>query len=122
MKSEKHSTSHFANTRISDFMALLDFRKKAKEQKEEPSEFAGDNELPEELEKFRTRARFGPPAEKDEPFLPEEYKKNIDEPAVQKENKLPQGNLEHKIELVLSKLETIDARLRLLEEKLKRFG
>ena len=104
-------------------MALLDFRKKAKEKTETPEsdESFGADELPEELEKFRTRARFLP-AEKDEPFLPEEYKKNIDEPAVQKENKLPQGNLEHKIELVLSKLETIDARLKLLEEKLKRFG
>lgn len=102
-------------------MALLDFRRKAKEQKE-PEEFAtsNDNELPEELEKFRSRAKFGPPAEKEESFLPEEYKKNIDEmPAVKKESS---DNVSHKLDLILSKLETIDARIKLLEEKLKRFG
>jgi len=113
-------------------MALLDFRKKAKEKTETPEsdESFGTDELPEELEKFRTRARFGPPADmparsaakEDEPFLPEEYKKNIDEPSARKETKEAQGNLEHKIELILSKLETIDARLKLLEEKLKRFS
>ncbi len=99
-------------------MALIDFRKKAKEQKE--SEEFATAELPEELEKFRSRARFGPPAAKeDEMFIPEEYKKQIGEnPAEKKES----SDVSHKLDLILSKLETIDARLKLLEEKLKRFG
>lgn len=106
-------------------MALLDFRKKAKEKVEEATEI--DEELPEELEKFRSRARFGPPAEKEEPFIPEEYRNDIGEKApAKKENVIELSKehaaIEHKIDLILSKLETIDARLKLLEEKLKRFS
>ena len=96
-------------------MALLDFRKKAKEKSEETME-VGDEELPEELEKFRVRAKF---PKDDEPFLPEEYKRNIDETPVKKES-MQSGSSDHKLDLILSKLDTIDARLKLLEEKLKR--
>jgi len=99
-------------------MALLEhFRKKAKD---EPTELAMEEELPEELEKFRVRAR-----DNKEPFLPEEYKRNIEAGEPKKENVTESKEhvvTEHKIDLILSKLETIDARLKLLEEKLKRFG
>ncbi|MEM5778231.1 MAG: hypothetical protein QXD43_02415 [Candidatus Aenigmatarchaeota archaeon] len=74
-------------------------------------------ELPEDLERFRLK----PPETKPEaipevkPDYPElNYGKSVEELVAER----VEGN---KIELILQKLETIDARLRLIEEKLKRY-
>jgi hypothetical protein len=72
-------------------------------------------ELPEDLERFRMK----PPEAKLEtrtdypvPELP--YGKSVEELVSER----TEGD---KIELILQKLETIDARLRLIEEKIKRY-
>ena len=81
------------------------------------------SELPEDLERFRMRPpdvrlperQPEPPADvrNDYPVPEVPYGKSVDDLVAER----TQGD---KVELILQKLETIDARLRLLEEKLKR--
>ncbi len=73
------------------------FRKKKKEKE---VSLPVPTKLPEDLERFRVRERY-------EPSLPP-----VETPKV-----IPKS-MDDKIELILQKLETIDARLRLLEERL----
>lgn len=75
-------------------------------------------ELPEDLERFRLKppeAKLPEPVPEVKPDYPElSYGKSVEELVAER----VEGN---KIELILQKLETIDARLRLIEEKLKRY-
>lgn len=80
-------------------MILDRFRRKKKEEVILPS-LPEPPTLPEDLERFRPRLE---PSFEKPPELPE-FKESGD-----------------KIELILQKLETIDARLRFIEEKLKRY-
>lgn len=75
-------------------------------------------ELPEDLERFRMRT----PEIKTEVGVPE-IKNNYNEAAYGKtvEDLVAERTSGDKIELILQKLETIDARLRLIEEKIKRY-
>jgi hypothetical protein len=81
---------------------VLGFLKKKKEKDDFPAEIT--TELPEDLERFRTRAEPMPP--RDDFSRPMEFgpEKKIDG--------------QDKMDLILQKLETIDVRLKLLEEKL----
>jgi hypothetical protein len=98
------------------------FRKK-KEEVQLPFETAAN--LPEDLERFRMRSpgdslpeirpaeiRSEPREEYPVPEMP--YTKSVDDIVTEK----TKGD---KIELILQKLETIDARLRLLEERTKKY-
>jgi len=78
-------------------------RRKKKEEVTLPAEIP--TALPEDLERFRIR-----PETKEYPGLPFE---KTPEPMIESEK--------DKIELILQKLETIDARLRFIEERLKRY-
>ena len=88
----------------------LKWLKRAKEKDDFPTEVNAN--LPDELERFRTR-RMEPPA-----VTRENYARPLDyveeEAAPVKETKLSHD----KTDLILQKLETIDLRLKLLEEKL----
>jgi hypothetical protein len=85
---------------------FLDRLKRKKEEVTLPTEIP--TELPEDLERFRTRTKTPEPV----PELP--YGKSIEELVSER----TEGD---KIELILQKLETIDARLKLIEEKIKRY-
>jgi len=78
-------------------------RRKKKEEIELPPEIP--TALPEDLERFKIR-----PESREYPSLPFE---KTPEPIARSEN--------DKIELIIQKLETIDARLRFIEERLKRY-
>ncbi len=85
-------------------MAFGFLKRKKKNEGEFPEEVTSP--LPEDLERFRTREPIVPPREN--------YPRPTDffgEPEKKTEN-------QDKIDLVLQKLETIDVRLKLLEEKL----
>lgn len=75
-------------------------------------------ELPEDLERFRVRAAQEiKPVEiprNDYPIPEITHTKTVEELVAERTGS-------DKIELILQKLETIDARLRLLEEKMKRY-
>jgi hypothetical protein len=83
-------------------MGILDRFKKKKEEVRIPSDIPSS--LPGDLERFRVGS----------PEIPrtEFYDKPLDVP------KAEQGD---KIELILQKLDTIDTRLKLIEEKIKRY-
>jgi hypothetical protein len=96
-------------------MALLDrFKKRPAES------LPAEEGLPEDLERFRLPPpepprpaveRAEPPArDTGEPFIPPEFREEAKPAAPQDRN----------IELVLSKLDTIDARLRYIEEKIRK--
>jgi len=102
-------------------------RKKKQEAVPIPTEHLPESALPEEFERFRI---------KEEPFPQHKIfeEKQIEEPFPKAEEKgedilaklenqpvQPQPRIESsdKIELILQKLETIDARLKLIEERLK---
>lgn len=92
-------------------------RGKKKEPEAEPAPREG---LPNELEQFK----LPPPRieEMPSPFerkAPELQKPFVPHEIVERAVLKPEEKLE-KLDLILSKLETIDARLKLLEEKLKR--
>jgi hypothetical protein len=74
------------------------FRKKKKEEVTLPV----PTKLPEDLERFRVR----------------EYERPVSLPPPEPPKIVPR-TMDDKIELILQKLETIDARLRLLEERLR---
>jgi len=82
-------------------------------------------ELPEDLERFRMKPPDIKPLDIKTPEIrPLETKTEYPEiPSYGKtvEELVSERNQGDKIELILQKLETIDARLRLLEEKLKRY-
>lgn len=86
----------------------LKWLKRKKEKDDFPSEV--NAELPDDLERFRTR-RMEPPAVTRENYArPLEYME--DQPSVKK------SESSDKMDLILQKLETIDLRLKLLEEKM----
>jgi hypothetical protein len=84
-----------------------------------PASLETTAELPEDLERFRMRppeVRYPearPEVKNDYPVPEVPYGKSVEDLVSER----TQGD---KIELILQKLETIDARLRLMEEKLKR--
>ncbi len=97
-------------------MGILDVLKKKKEEPyEEPSP---RSDFPNELEQFR----LPPPRieERPSPFekKPEPAREKSFLPPDIEARQIASGGTD-KIDLILSKLETIDARLRLIEEKLK---
>jgi len=73
-------------------------------------------ELPEDLERFRIKTpEIKPPEIRTDYPIPEvPYGKSVEELVAERTEV-------DKIELILQKLETIDARLRLIEEKIKRY-
>lgn len=84
-------------------MGIFDrFRKKKKEEVRIPADIP--TSLPEDLERFRVRP----------PEIPrtEFYDKPLE---------VPRPEEGDKIELILQKLDTIDTRLKLIEEKIKRY-
>ena len=94
-------------------MGILDrFRKKKKEEKildpDHPS-------LPEDLEVFRRPVSFDRPIQ----LLEREQPSRL-APQPTTETSHSTHNPKHSTELILQKLDTIDARLRFIEEKLKR--
>jgi hypothetical protein len=91
-------------------MFLDRFRKKKKEELKVPS--TAPTRLPEDLEKFRV----GPQTSFDRPI--EVFERPSTHPIhTSNDKKHPLD----KTDLILQKLDTIDARLRFIEEKLKRF-
>lgn len=96
-------------------MILGRFRKKNNDTSSPPSV---ETELPDDLERFRVRATQElkplemPRNDYPVPELP--HTKTAEELVAERAGS-------DKIELILQKLETIDARLRLLEEKMKRY-
>lgn len=104
-------------------MGILDVLKKRKTEEEVP--ISARDDFPNDLEQFKLE----PPRieEKPSPFARQDEKKfsTDDKPFVPQDimeksmlGKKSESGVE-KIDLILSKLETIDARLRLIEEKLK---
>jgi hypothetical protein len=85
----------------------FNFLKKKKERESFPSEV--NAELPEDLERFRTRGMEPPSVTRENYAKPLEF---IDEQPSRK------METQDKTDLILQKLETIDVRLKLLEEKL----
>jgi hypothetical protein len=81
---------------------FLDRLRRKKEEVALPTEIP--TELPEDLERFRVRTPDVRPGVGELPFT--------------KQEEISSRN-DDKIELILQKLETIDARLRLIEEKMK---
>lgn len=98
-------------------MSILDrFRKKKKEEPiQQPAPTPG---LPQDLEKFRVD-RQQPYQRPMEVFQQPGPAQST--PTTQAPQKPIPHDKEHQIELVIQKLDTIDARLRFIEEKLKRF-
>ena len=94
-------------------MGILDrFRKKKKEEKILDPDHPG---LPEDLEVFRRPVSFDRPIqllEREQPSRPL--------PPESTEPSHSTHNPKHSTELILQKLDTIDARLKFIEEKLKR--
>jgi len=91
------------------------FRKKKEEPLFAPIETPA--ELPEDLERFRMKppeSRLPEVRPSDYPVPEVPYGKSV-------EDLVSERTSGDKIELILQKLETIDARLRLLEEKMKRY-
>jgi len=77
------------------------FKKKKDEEESLPAPMEASPDLPEDLERFRIKT-----PEMRSPEHRTDY---------------PERTSGDKIELILQKLETIDARLRLIEEKIKRY-
>jgi len=98
---------------------IFDKLRRKKEDLSLPPTVEAPVELPEDLERFRVKQQeVNVPEIRNEPreeYAPEmSYGKSVEELVAEK----TEGN---KIELILQKLETIDARLRLIEEKIKRY-
>ena len=94
-------------------MGVLDFLKKKKEVGLPPQytvESTAESRLPEDLERFRTRQ--APEIPESEPYSPPEY-------TYGQQAEKPEMPVD-KIDLILQKLETIDTRLKLIEERLRR--
>jgi len=94
---------------------ILDRLRKKKEEDLSPIETPVD--LPDDLERFRVKSAEipKPPDIKADYPAPElNYGKSV-------EDLVNERRESDKIELILQKLETIDARLRLMEEKMKRY-
>ena len=91
------------------------FRKKKDEDDSLPASMESSPDLPDDLERFRIKTPENRPPATDYP-VPEvpAYGKSVEELVSERTS----GD---KIELILQKLETIDARLRLIEEKIKRY-
>jgi len=91
------------------------FKKKRDEEELLPASMEASPDLPEDLERFRIKQPESRPPTTDYP-VPEvpPYGKSVEELVSERTS----GD---KIELILQKLETIDARLRLIEEKIKRY-
>jgi hypothetical protein len=91
------------------------FRKKKEDDIPLPASMEAGPDLPEDLERFRVKTPEIRPPATDYP-VPEvpPYGKSVEELVSERTS----GD---KIELILQKLETIDARLRLIEEKIKRY-
>jgi hypothetical protein len=85
----------------------LNFLKRKKEKDSFPAEV--NAELPEDLERFRTRGMEPPSVTRENYARPLEF---VDEQPARKMES------QDKSDLILQKLETIDVRLKLLEEKL----
>jgi len=91
-----------------------------------------EERLPEELEQFRMGSREEKSAIKMEDTFTQSEFDQIEakampsynplkkEPVPEEETKRMPGTLDNKIELILSKLDTVDARLRFIEEKLQK--
>ena len=107
---------------------MFDFLKKKREV-HLPTEAIPDEALPEELERFRFRREEPtpikePPAEpvREYPAFPE-YGENvaIETPQLTLPEPLAASEpADNRIDLILQKLETIDTRLKLIEERLRR--
>ena len=91
------------------------FRRKKEEDLPPPIEEA-PAELPEDLERFRMKPPEvrTPEVKTDYPVPEINYGKSV-------EDLVAERTAGDKVELILQKLETIDARLRLIEEKIKRY-
>jgi hypothetical protein len=91
------------------------FRKKKDEEIPLPAPIEAAD-LPEDLERFRIRTpeARAPEVRTDYPVPEVPYGKSVEQLVSER----TEGD---KIELILQKLETIDARLRLIEEKIKRY-
>ena len=93
------------------------FRKKKEEDLSLPAPMEASPDLPEDLERFRIKSpESRPPEVRNDYPVPEipPYGKSV-------EDLVAERTSTDKIELILQKLETIDARLRLIEEKIKRY-
>jgi len=93
------------------------FKKKKDEEESLPAPMEASPDLPEDLERFRIKTpEMRPPEHRTDYPVPEvsPYGKSVEELVSERTS----GD---KIELILQKLETIDARLRLIEEKIKRY-
>jgi hypothetical protein len=103
---------------------VLDFLRKKKEV-HLPTEAIPDEALPEELERFRIRKEEPEPATepvREYPAFPE-YGENVAVETTQPTLPEPapvEERTDDRIELILQKLETIDTRLKLIEERLRR--
>jgi len=108
---------------------VFDFLKK-KRDVHLPTESIPDEALPEELERFRFRREeptFPTPSEPTEPAREysafPEYGENVaietTQPILPEPEPISQ-NPDNRIDLILQKLETIDTRLKLIEERLRR--
>lgn len=111
---------------------VFPFRKKKKKEEPEPIpeelRIGRERPVPPELEKFKlkgpieeTLAGKAPEEEIGRPLMPGPPTPPPFRPAPRAERPAPRAEPGDKIDLILSKLETIDARLRVIEEKLKRF-
>jgi hypothetical protein len=95
-------------------MGILDrFRKKKKEEKILDPDHVG---LPEDLEVFRKPISFDRPIQ----LLEREQPSRLTPEPSTPEPTHSTHNPKHSTELILQKLDTIDARLRFIEEKLKK--
>ena len=89
-----------------------------------PTEVLPEEALPEELERFRFRRE---PENVEEttseyaelPSYGEDVAVETPQPTLPEPSTIPDSS-DHRIELILQKLETIDTRLKLIEERLKR--
>lgn len=105
-------------------MGILDIVKRKKPNFEEGSQQASEKDLPEDFEQFR----LPPPRIEEKPSPFGRVEKNTSDK--KEESTIPQDILSRttsearqekssdKIDLILSKLETIDTRLKLIEEKM----
>jgi len=98
---------------------IFDRFRKNKKDDTLPAPLENTAELPEDLERFRMKPpevrppEVRPEVKEDYPVPEVPYGKSVEDLVSER----TQGD---KIELILQKLETIDARVRLIEEKLKR--
>lgn len=98
---------------------MFEFLRKKKE--EEPLPPVEDRELPEDLERFRMeRTQLPAPEPPPERAPMREFESREFESVPRIEEPPKERESSDKIELIIQKLETIDARLKLIEERLRR--